>query len=118
MLPKSSIQILFLAISSLTLASCNWFASYDNPSKIIEITKQKESSTVYISGKVLQTVPLLQKGAYQIQDSTGIIWILTHAELPEKGTDISLKGKVKFEPLDFSGSEQYLLEQERQAQLD
>ena len=113
---KSSVQITFLFISSLVLASCSWFSSYENPSKIADITAQKESSTVYIAGKVLQTVPLLKRGAYQIQDSTGAIWILTNANLPEQGKDIVLKGKVQFERLDFTDGEQYLVEQERKAE--
>lgn len=55
-----------------------------------------EGKQVSIRGTVGETVWLsfLKKGAYQIGDGSGTIWIVTPQPPPQKGTKISTKGTV------------------------
>lgn len=98
-------------ILCLSLISCtSWFNSYQNPLTISEIASKKDGKRVYIAGAVIRTVPLLKNGAYQLQDSTGKIWILTQEKLPLKGDKIAIKGIVRYQELPLVKEELYLEE--------
>ena len=56
---------------------------------------------VQIQGVVTQRVPLLEKGAYELQDGTGDIWVITDAALPEEGTTLVVSGKLQVHELQF-----------------
>ena len=112
---KSFIGIIFLSTSFLS--GCSWFASHNNPLTVAEVVTKKEDRTVYVAGTVLRTVPLFQNGAYQLQDDTGAVWILTNDPLPKTGDKISVKGKLKLQQLAFAKVERYLAETERQLKL-
>lgn len=110
MAKKSFSVVIFLTIY-ITLISCNtWFNSYQNPLTISEIASKKDGKRVYIAGAVIRTVPLLKNGAYQLQDSTGKIWILTQEKLPLKGDKIAIKGIVRYQELPLVKEELYLEE--------
>jgi hypothetical protein len=96
---------------SISLTSCNsWFSSYQNPLSINEIINQRNGKRVYIAGEVIRTVPFLKNGAYQLQDDTGKVWILTKAKLPLKGAIISIQGKISYQELPFAQEEMYVEE--------
>jgi hypothetical protein len=100
-----------LLIAAISLTSCDsWFSSHTNPLSISEIINKRNEQKVYIAGEVIRTVPLLKNGAYQIQDNTGKVWILTKAKLPSKGDKISIQGQISYQELPFSQEELYLQE--------
>jgi hypothetical protein len=102
---------IILLIVAISLTSCDsWFISHTNPLSISEIADRRNDQKVYIAGEVIRTVPLLKNGAYQIQDRTGKVWILTKAQLPSKGDKISIQGKIRYQELPFSQEELYLQE--------
>jgi uncharacterized protein YdeI (BOF family) len=104
-----------LLILTIGVTSCNsWFSSHTNPLTVSEIANKKSERQVYIAGEVIRTVPLLKNGAYQIQDKTGKVWILTNSKLPSQGDKISIKGKISYQELPFSQAEIYLQEIETQ----
>ena len=57
---------------------------------------QYEGKQVSVRGTVGETVwfAFLSKGAYQIGDGSGTIWIVTTQPPPQKGIEISTKGTV------------------------
>lgn len=83
---------------------------YLDIAKLEEISNQR---TVNIQGIVVNVAPFLEGGAYQIQDKTGRVWVKTDRQLPRKGTVLSIRGEVAFEPI-FIGPEKlgesYLVE--------
>jgi hypothetical protein len=80
------------------------FGSNVTPIKEIQ-TKPGNKATVYIQGKVEQQVPLMKQWAYQISDSTGKIWVITNQNNLQKGTQVVLKGKVRYKRILIAGQD-------------
>ncbi|MFM2311412.1 MAG: hypothetical protein RLZZ04_688 [Cyanobacteriota bacterium] len=108
---KTSLWITLLA----TLVGCR--------SPLIEVetvSPQKVGKTVYLSGKVGHLAPFLDNGAYQLEDGTGKIWVVTTQTLPQKNQQINLKGKIAYQSLPLAEQELgefYLVELERPVDL-
>lgn len=62
-------------------------------------------STVYVKGTVEKQAPFLGTGAYQVQDATGTIWVVTQESLPSQGDEVLLKGQVKYQSIPIAGQE-------------
>jgi hypothetical protein len=85
-----------------------------------EISSQKVGKTVYLTGKVGHLAPFLGNGAYQVEDGTGKIWVVTAQTLPQVNQQINLKGKIEYQSLPFADQELgdfYLVELERPSSL-
>jgi len=50
---------------------------------------------VKIEGTVTDSYSVIGKGAYQLDDGTGRLWIVSTRGVPRKGARVSTKGKVK-----------------------
>ena len=50
---------------------------------------------VKIEGTVTESYSVLGRGAYQLDDGTGRLWIVSTKGVPRKGARVSTKGKVK-----------------------
>ena len=107
-------QILGSVAIALTLSSCS-FQSHQNPLTIAQVMNKRDGKRIYIAGEVIRTVPLVKNGAYQVQDDTNQLWVLSNQKLPEQGTKISILGKVVYQELPFSEKQLYIQEIERQA---
>ncbi|HLO49480.1 MAG TPA: DNA-binding protein [Kamptonema sp.] len=68
-----------------------------NVSSINDIQQKRQlEANVSLKGKVENRVPFLGTGAYQLQDKTGNIWVLTKQGIPQKGELILIKGLVRY----------------------
>jgi len=67
--------------------------------------QQNQQATVYIQGKVERQVPLVKKWVYQIDDSTGKIWVVTNQTKLAKGDQVVIKGKVRYQSIPLAGKE-------------
>ena len=78
-----------------------------NVTAINELTPQKNDNNapVYVSGKVERKVPLLEKQMYQIEDSTGKIWVLTNQKGWKVGEKVVVKAIPQYESIPISGAE-------------
>ena len=101
---------------ALTISSCNSH-SYENPHTIEQVMENRDGRKVYITGKVLRTVPLVKNGAYQVQDETDQLWVLTTQKLPKEGSQVSILGKVVFQELSISEKQLYVQEIEVQPNI-
>lgn len=63
--------------------------------------KPQPEANVSLKGKVQNRVPFLGTGAYQLQDNTGSIWVLTKQAIPQKGELILIKGLVRYKGITF-----------------
>jgi len=108
-------QISFWAILLLGLVGCR------SPLIMIEeVTPQKVGKTVYLTGKVVHLAPFIGNGAYQIEDRTGKIWVVTTQTLPQANQQIKIKGKIEYQSLPFAQQELgdfYLVEREQLSSL-
>lgn len=81
----------------------------------IKESPKKVDKTVYLTGKVIRLAPFLGNAAYQIEDATGKIWVVT-TQIPQSNQQINIKGKVKYQSLPIAEQELgdfYLVELER-----
>lgn len=71
-----------------------------NVAKIGDVQQKRQvDAEVYLRGKVENRAPFVGNAAYQIQDATGTMWILTKQVLPQLGDEILLKGKVRYQSI-------------------
>ena len=78
------------ALAALLLSAC---ASV----KIGRITSDPSrfrNRTVQVSGTVTNSIGLLGKGGYQIEDETGRIFVISTTGVPSKGTRVAVTGSV------------------------
>lgn len=50
---------------------------------------------VAIVGNVTRSVSLLGRGAYEIDDGTGKLWIISDKGVPREGARVAVKGKIR-----------------------
>jgi len=86
-----------LGMGTIGLTSCTQLAKVgvgttpmekivSNPTKYTEVT---------IRGKVVNRVGILGKGAYELKDDSGSLWVLTSGnEMPAVGSTVTVKGTV------------------------
>lgn len=89
-----------------------------SPISINQIAKQTEKdTTIYVTGEVIKVAPLLGNNAYQVQDNTGSIWVISTGNLPSVGQNILIKSKIRTQRLSLINQEEldelYLVELEQ-----
>ncbi|NJN56535.1 MAG: hypothetical protein HC879_03090 [Leptolyngbyaceae cyanobacterium SL_5_9] len=62
--------------------------------------------TVRLRGTVGDRAPLLNGQVYQLQDSTGEIWILTSDMTLKTGDQVVIRGRVRYLSIPLAGQEQ------------
>jgi hypothetical protein len=86
-----------------SLAESGFSLSPNNNLPITHIgdLQQKRSldSSVYLKGRVGDQAPFLGTGAYQLQDATGSIWVVTQQTLPAKGDEVLMRGKAQYQSI-------------------
>ncbi|WP_448562111.1 hypothetical protein [Trichothermofontia sp.] len=60
---------------------------------------------VQLRGQVMEVAPLLQGGAYRLQDRSGSIWVLTTASLPSVGETLRIQGEAHYQPITIAGQD-------------
>ena len=119
-----NVKIAYVAIIvslNINLISCNSPTS----SNLLEskatipinaIADSPKTESIYIKGQVIKVVPLLGNNAYQIQDDTGKIWVITTGSLPSIGQNILIMCNIESQSLSFINQELdelYLVEIEK-----
>lgn len=106
----------FTKIISRTTLLVSLVGCRSSLTSVAEVSQQKIDKTVSLTGKVVHVSPLIDRAAYQIEDATGKIWVVTTQNLPELGQPISIKGQIKYQSLPFAEQELgelYLVELEQ-----
>jgi hypothetical protein len=62
-------------------------------------SKRKVGSKVYVEGTINNHAPFVGAAAYELQDSTGSVWVFTTETLPEIGDEILIRAKVEYESI-------------------
>jgi uncharacterized protein YdeI (BOF family) len=85
--------------SSLILALLGLVACQEKSPESISIAaipqQGKIEQIVTVKGTVRDRAPLLNQTAYQLQDDTGEIWVITHDSAPESGQTVTIQAKIK-----------------------
>ncbi|MDJ1175148.1 hypothetical protein [Roseofilum capinflatum] len=114
---------------SLVLMASLWGCNLESPSPFefslpsnsitpIESLSPTASETVYVQGRVVKVIPLLNRYAYQLEDDTGIVVVLTTGEVQEPaiGDSVKVRGQLRHQSIPIQGQELgevYVLELER-----
>ena len=85
-----------LLAAALLLAGCK--EGRTSISAILGQTDRYVDRDVYVGGTVVKAYAadlfIAEAGAYQVDDGTGKIWVLTKNGVPREGQEVSLKGTV------------------------
>jgi hypothetical protein len=116
--------LIFSILLSIGLFGCgslnNLKAVFSNASvtPIARLQQQKETAKIVcLQGLVGDRVPLLGSAAYQLKDETGEIWVIAKKALPVTGERVSLKGEIKYMPIEMGkevSRDLYIVELERE----
>jgi hypothetical protein len=91
---KVKYRLLLVVAAALLLAACE-------PVKISQIKADPSrfgTKTIAVEGTVVNSVGVLGKGGYEIQDDTGRIFVISNHGIPSGGTKVTVEGTV------FSGA--------------
>ncbi|MUG91101.1 hypothetical protein F7734_00725 [Scytonema sp. UIC 10036] len=101
-----TVLLLTGVFSCTNLSRYGWNTIGANITPIQEIKPQKEDdATVYIQGKVEKRVSLLKRLAYQINDSTGKVWVISNETGIKEGDKVVFKGKIRYQSILIAGKE-------------
>lgn len=84
-----------LLIGVLTIAGCQ---DRTRISKILENPDRYANTSVQVAGRVTKTygvnLIIAEAGAYQLDDGSGKIWVISKNGLPREGSEVGLRGMV------------------------
>lgn len=73
-----------------------------NVNQILSDPTKYANKDVKIEGTVTESYSVMGKGAYQLADGTGRIWIVSSKGVPRTGARVAVKGRVR-EAFDLGG---------------
>ncbi len=86
-------------LGTIALSSCT------STVPILTIQTQPIDQQVQVKGKVITIAPMINQVAYEVEDSGGLIWVMSQKQPPKLDSEISIAGKVKFESIQVDGQE-------------
>jgi hypothetical protein len=78
-------------VLSVGLAGCR----ETTVSRLLAEPEQWRNKDVGLKGKVVQSVSVLGRGAFQLDDDTGRIWVVSTKGVPREGARVGVRGEVK-----------------------
>ena len=95
------------------LLACGRLPSPNQPKRLANLpvnaietlTPQTADTTVTIRGRVGKHAPFLNSSAYEVQDDSGSLWVVTTQPAPASGTKVLLKGQVRYQSIPLAGKE-------------
>lgn len=76
---------------AVTLSGC---ASTSINDVLAEPGRYREKE-VTVGGRVVKSASVLGRGAYQIEDGSGSLWVVTKEGAPRQGAKVKVKGRVR-----------------------
>ncbi len=90
-LTKKAVLGSLILVGALLLTAC---PSQETISKINGDPGRYRNKEVGIVGRVTDSYGVLGNGAYEIDDGTGRLWVVTTRGVPSRGSQVGTKGKV------------------------
>jgi hypothetical protein len=85
------VALFILVVGALSSAAC----ASRTINQVLADPGRYRDRQVKLSGSVVDSYSLVGNGAYQIEDSTGRLWILSNSGVPRKGARVSVTGTVR-----------------------
>lgn len=83
------------------LTSCNAMGTRS----LDRLTPQSAGRVISVRGKAIATAPFLDRGAYQLENKNGQIWVMSDRALPAIGTMIKVRGRVEYQSIPLNDRE-------------
>ena len=85
------VALLLLVIGAVSSAAC----ASRTINQVLADPGRYRDREVKLSGSVVDSYSLVGNGAYQIEDSTGKLWVVSNGGVPRKGARVSVTGRVR-----------------------
>jgi hypothetical protein len=86
-----SIGLAMLVLTAVMSVACG--ASTIN--KVLADPQRYRNREVKLTGSVVDSFSLVGRGAYQLEDKTGKLWIVSDRGVPRRGARVDVKGTVR-----------------------
>jgi hypothetical protein len=83
-------KLAIVALAALLLAAC----APVTIGRIVADPSRFQNKTVKVTGTVTNSVGVLGKGGYQMDDGTGKIYVISGAGVPSRGSHVEVTGRV------------------------
>jgi len=84
-------RVLGVAALGLCLAACQ----QTTISRLLAEPGRYQREEVTLKGNVIKSASVLGKGAYQLDDGTGTIWVVSGHGVPRQGARVQVRGHVR-----------------------
>ena len=85
------VGVVVLAIAAVSSAAC----AARTINQVLADPGHYRDRQVKVTGSVVDSYSMLGNGAYQIEDKTGKLWVVSSAGVPRKGARVSVTGTVR-----------------------
>ena len=86
-----SVGLTILALSALASGAC----AAKTINHVLADPGRYRNRTVQLSGAVVDSYSLANRGAYRIDDDTGQLWVVSDRGTPRKGARVTVKGTIR-----------------------
>jgi hypothetical protein len=86
---KSAVLVV-LSAGALTSAGCATTINH-----ILADPSHYRNREVHVSGSVVDSYSIADRGAYRIADKTGQLWVVSDRGVPRKGAQVTVKGTIR-----------------------
>ena len=80
-----------LAVSALAAGAC----AAKTINQVLADPGRYRDREVRLSGSVVDSYSLANRGAYRIDDETGQLWVVSDTGTPRKGARVTVKGRIR-----------------------
>ena len=79
-----------------TLALCVVMAACATKiNKVLADPSKYRDKEVTVSGRVEDSISIIDRGAYRVKDSSGELWVVSTSGVPRVGANVNVKGTIR-----------------------
>ena len=82
-------------IGSLAVACMSTACASTSINRILSDPSRYRNDEVTISGSVTESVSIVDRGAYRVDDRSGQLWVVSTQGVPRKGARVTVKGTIR-----------------------
>ena len=87
--------IIGAAVLAVSLTACSLLTPSASVNRILAEPQRYADDDVWVNGRVTQSTSVLGRGAYQIDDGTGTLWVVSYKGVPRKDARVRVRGTVR-----------------------
>ena len=93
---KRPVLARWMAVAAVTLGALAGVACREiTINRLLAEPGRYSNEEVGLKGEVVDSVSLLGRGAYKLDDGTGTIWVVSDKGVPRRGARVGVRGKIK-----------------------